>query len=108
MASMYAVYHGPAGLLQIAQRVHRFTGVLAANLKTLGYGVVNASYFDTLTINVADAAQLHATAMHHGVNLRKIDSTHVGVSLDETTTRDDIDAAVEGLRARPGQRAGRA
>ena len=90
MASMYAVYHGPAGLLQIAQRVHRFTGVLAANLKTLGYGVVNASYFDTLTINVADAAQLHATAMHHGVNLRKIDNTHVGVSLDETTTRDDI------------------
>ena len=90
MASMYAVYHGPAGLLQIAQRVHRFTGVLAANLKTLGYGVVNASYFDTLTIHVADAAQLHATAIQHGVNLRKVDATHVGVSLDETTTRDDI------------------
>jgi glycine dehydrogenase len=90
MASMYAVYHGPKGLLQIAQRVHRYTGVLAANLKTLGYTVTNDTFFDTLTIAVANAEQLHASAHSHGVNLRVIDASHVGVSLDETTTREDI------------------
>ena len=90
MASMYAVYHGPQGLQQIAQRVHRLTGVLAANLKTLGYTITNDSWFDTLTINVKNAEQLHASAHSHGVNLRVIDASHVGVSLDETTTREDI------------------
>jgi len=90
MASMYAVYHGPKGLLQIAQRVHRYTGILAANLKTLGYTVTNATFFDTLTIAVKDAEQLHASAHSHGVNLRIIDASHVGISLDETTTREDI------------------
>jgi glycine dehydrogenase len=90
MASMYAVYHGPKGLQQIAQRVHRLTGVLASNLKTLGYTITNDSWFDTLTVNVKNAEQLHASAHSHGVNLRVIDATHVGVSLDETTTREDI------------------
>ncbi|CAN7569748.1 MULTISPECIES: aminomethyl-transferring glycine dehydrogenase [Duganella] len=90
MASMYAVYHGPKGLQQIAKRVHRYTGVLASNLKTLGYTVVNDSYFDTLTVAVKNAEQLHASAHSHGVNLRVIDASHVGVSLDETTTREDI------------------
>ncbi|GAB2843628.1 aminomethyl-transferring glycine dehydrogenase [Pseudoduganella ginsengisoli] len=90
IASMYAVYHGPAGLLQIAKRVHRFTGILAANLKTLGYSLANDSYFDTLTVKTANADALHAAAVANGVNLRKIDAHHVGVSLDETTTREDI------------------
>jgi glycine dehydrogenase len=90
MASMYAVYHGPAGLLQIARRVHRLTGILAVNLKTLGYTVVNDSYFDTLTIATANAHQLHASALEHGVNLRHVDAAHVGLSLDETTTREDL------------------
>lgn len=90
MASMYAVYHGPAGLLQIAQRTHRYTGVLAAQLRTLGYSIVNDTFFDTLTIATADAGQLHAAAHGFGVNLRRIDAAHVGVSLDETTTRDDL------------------
>nr|WP_315398476.1 aminomethyl-transferring glycine dehydrogenase [uncultured Duganella sp.] len=90
MASMYAVYHGPKGLLRIAQRVHRYTGVLAANLKALGYTVTNDTFFDTLTIATANAEQLHASAHSHGVNLRVIDASHVGVSFDETTTREDI------------------
>jgi glycine dehydrogenase len=50
MASMYAVYHGPQGLQQIAKRVHRLTGVLAPNLKTLGYTITNDTWFDTLTV----------------------------------------------------------
>ena len=90
IASMYAVYHGPKGLQQIAQRVHRYTGIVAANLKTLGYTVTNETFFDTLTIATANAEQLHASAHSHGVNLRVIDASHVGISLDETTTREDI------------------
>ncbi|SHG69497.1 aminomethyl-transferring glycine dehydrogenase [Massilia sp. CF038] len=90
MASMYAVYHGPKGLTQIASRVHRFTNILAAKLGQLGYGIVNSTYFDTLTIKTDRAAELHAIAAEKGVNLRRVDASHIGVSLDETTTRDDI------------------
>lgn len=92
MASMYAVYHGPQGLKNIATRVHRLTATLAAGLKQAGVAVVNASFFDTLTINVADAAQVHAAAVAAGYNLRKISATQVGVSLDETSTREDVAA----------------
>jgi glycine dehydrogenase len=92
IASMYAVYHGPAGLKQIAQRTHRLTGTLAAGLKQMGVVIANASFFDTLTINVADAAVVHAAAQAAGYNLRQISATQVGVSLDETATRADIEA----------------
>ncbi|HEU4845511.1 MAG TPA: aminomethyl-transferring glycine dehydrogenase, partial [Burkholderiaceae bacterium] len=91
IASMYAVYHGPAGLRQIARRVHRYTGVLAAGLKAQGYTLANDTYFDTLTVQTARAEQLHAVAVANGVNLRKVDASHVGLSLDETTTREDIE-----------------
>ncbi len=91
MASMYAVYHGPQGLKQIAERTHRYTGILAANLKSLGYSV-NETFFDTLTIATDKADQLHAAAVAAGINLRKIDAKHVGVSLDETTDRDTLAA----------------
>ena len=92
IASMYAVYHGPAGLKQIAQRTHRLTGTLAAGLKQMGVAIANSSFFDTLTINVADAAAVHAAAQAAGYNLRQISATQVGVSLDETATRADIEA----------------
>ncbi|MFZ6820245.1 aminomethyl-transferring glycine dehydrogenase [Undibacterium sp. Ji22W] len=92
IASMYAVYHGPAGLKQIAQRTHRLTGTLAAGLKQMGVAIANSSFFDTLTINVADAAALHAAAQAAGYNLRQISATQVGVSIDETATRADIEA----------------
>lgn len=92
IASMYAVYHGPAGLKQIAQRTHRLTGTLAAGLKQMGVAIANSSFFDTLTINVADAVAVHAAAQAAGYNLRQISATQVGVSLDETTTRADVEA----------------
>jgi len=91
MASMYAVYHGPQGLKQIAERTHRYTGILAANLKSLGYSV-NDTFFDTLTIATDKANELHAAAVAAGINLRKIDAKQVGVSLDETTDRDTLAA----------------
>ena len=90
MASMYAVYHGPAGLKQIATRTHRFTSILAASLKGAGYKLANDSWFDTLTVVTDRAAAIHTAAVEHGVNLRKVDNGHVGISLDETTTREDI------------------
>jgi glycine dehydrogenase len=90
MASMYAVYHGPKGLSRIASRVHRFTNILAAKLGQLGYEIVNQTYFDTLTIKTDRADQLHAIAVDKGINLRRAGAGQIGVSLDETTTREDI------------------
>jgi glycine dehydrogenase len=90
MASMYAVYHGPQGLTRIARRVHRNTAILAAALSQLGYQFANATFFDTLTVKTDRAAELHASAVENGFNLRRVDANHVGLSIDETITRDDI------------------
>ena len=94
IASMYAVYHGPKGLTEIAQRVHSFTAILALGLTKLGYNVEQQHFFDTLSIKTgAKTAELHAKARAAGVNLREIDAERLGLSLDETTDQ----AAVEAL-----------
>ncbi|MDR5821334.1 aminomethyl-transferring glycine dehydrogenase [Caballeronia sp. LZ043] len=91
MASMYAVYHGPQGLRTIAQRVNRVASILAGGLRKLGYTLANESFFDTLTIESgASTTALHQAAYAAHVNLRRVSATCVGVSLDETTTRDDL------------------
>lgn len=90
MAGMYTVYHGPQGLERIARRVHRQTAILAAGLQQLGLELVNQTYFDTLTVRVKDAGAIHAAATEHGINLRQIDATQVGIALDETVTRNDL------------------
>jgi glycine dehydrogenase len=91
MASMYAVYHGPEGLAIIARRVHRMTGVLNAGLRRLGLEVSNPDFFDTLTIATGErTASIREAALAQGANLRRIDATHLGVSLDETTTREHV------------------
>ena len=91
IASMYAVYHGPKGLTRIAQRTHRLTSVLAAGLKQLEVAPANANWFDTLTLATgARTADIHAKAVALRVNLRHIDAQRIGVSLDETATRDDV------------------
>ena len=91
VASMYAVYHGPAGLKRIAQRVASFTAVLAAGLGQLGWAVVNVSAFDTLHVEAGTRTDaLLQAARDAGVNLRRASATSVGITLDETTTRDDI------------------
>lgn len=89
MASMYAVYHGPEGLTRIARRTHRLAALLAAALRTAGVDV-GEHFFDTLHVRNVDAAALQAKAVAAGINLRVIDSEAVGISLDETATRDDI------------------
>jgi len=106
MASMYAVYHGPEGLVRIARRVHRFTAILAGALRKCGIGV-GGDFFDTLHVTGVDAADIHARAAKAGINLRRIDAGSVGISLDETTTRDDLiplahvfDALIDDVDAR--------
>jgi glycine cleavage system P protein (glycine dehydrogenase) len=91
IASMYAVYHGPEGLATIARRVHRLTAILQAGLARLGFAMPQRAFFDTLTCQTgAQTKSILARADSAGVNLRIIDGITLGVSLDETTTRDDV------------------
>jgi len=92
VASMYAVYHGPVGLTRIAKRVATYTAILAKGLQTLGHVAVNASAFDTLTYSVPGRADgLVEAAYRAGGNLRRVDANTVALSLDETTTRADLE-----------------
>ncbi|HJR72993.1 MAG TPA: aminomethyl-transferring glycine dehydrogenase [Luteimonas sp.] len=95
MASMYAVYHGPEGLARIARRTHRLAAILAAALGKAGVNV-GPDFFDTLHVTGIDAATVHAKAKAARINLRAIDAGSVGISLDETATREDI-AAIAGV-----------
>ena len=93
MASMYAVYHGPNGLKYIAEKVHHLTVILASGLKKIGCRIVNESFFDTLTINTnKDTTKIHSLAVSKGLNLRMIDDSNLGISLDERTSLDDIES----------------
>ncbi|KAJ1735857.1 glycine decarboxylase subunit P [Coemansia biformis] len=93
MAAMYAVYHGPKGIKAIANRIHRFTQVLAASATAAGHVVENTSFFDTLRIRIGgglSAADVHACAEASQINLRRIDAQTVGVTLDEAITRAEL------------------
>ncbi|MBC8012263.1 MAG: aminomethyl-transferring glycine dehydrogenase, partial [Burkholderiales bacterium] len=90
MASMYAVYHGPAGLRRIATRIHGLTTLLAAALRRAGATVNTAPVFDTLTIGNVSAARVHANAEARKINLRVIDAHTVGLSLDEAVTEAEL------------------
>ncbi|KAL5494716.1 GCV2 [Sanghuangporus weigelae] len=94
MAAMYAVYHGPEGLRRIARHVHGFTRVLAEEVEKLGFKVENKAFFDTLTIDVnsvsGGAQAVHKAAREFGINLREIDGTRVGITLDESVSADDL------------------
>ena len=93
IASMYAVYHGPAGLIQIARRTHQLTAILARGLTQLGVRVEQQHFFDTLTLATGNATErLHEQARDAGINLREVDAERVGISLDETTRQADVEA----------------
>ncbi len=94
MAGMYAVYHGPQGLRQIGARVHGLTAVLAEGIRRLGHSVGEHPYFDTLRVTLVHrpAAAVLAAALERGFNLRPIDATTVGVTLDERSTLAEVDA----------------
>jgi len=93
VASMYAVYHGPKGLKRIAQRVASYTAILAQGLRELGCAIEGDSAFDTLTLTTGgDTTAVHERALAQGMNLRRTSATQVGITLDETTTREDVRA----------------
>ena len=90
MAGLFAMYHGPQGLRGIGDRVHRLTSDLAASLKAGGYTLINDTWFDTVCVAVDNAADVIDKAESLGFNFRKIDENRIGVSLDETTTPDEL------------------
>jgi len=98
MAGMYAVYHGPEGLKNIALRIHRFAANLSGQLEKLGYRIEYKNFFDTLRIGVPAAVnmnKLREQALGKEMNFRYIDNKTVGISIDETTSADDIAAIVQ-------------
>ncbi len=92
MASMYAVYHGPYGLKQIATRIFNLTSVLATGLQKLGYQLGEAPYFDTVRVEVGTQhlGSLMQKAREHRVNLRTLNEAWISISLDETTSLADL------------------
>ncbi|MDR0542533.1 MAG: glycine dehydrogenase (aminomethyl-transferring), partial [Dysgonamonadaceae bacterium] len=93
MASFYAVYHGPEGLRNMAERIHSYAVILSEELEKLGCRQENRYFFDTLKIRLAPGASqetLRETALECKVNLRYFESGEVGVSIDETTLIEDI------------------
>jgi glycine dehydrogenase len=92
IAALYAVYHGPDGLRKIAGRVHRMTLILAEGLRRLGFEVETEAFFDTLTVKApGQAARIAARARESRINLRVVDADHLGISLDETTRRVNLE-----------------
>ncbi|MEY2985480.1 MAG: hypothetical protein RLZZ568_2097, partial [Cyanobacteriota bacterium] len=92
IASLYAVYHGPTGLKNIALRIHQLTAVLAAGLKRLNYSLGSDPFFDTLRVGVGEqsAPVILKAAETRGINLRPLAPGEVGISLDETVTVQDL------------------
>ena len=103
VASMYAVYHGPEGLTRIARRVASYTAILARGLTALGAPLCEAPGFDTLSLHTGQATQaIAARAVALGANLRVYQQDHICISLDETTTRADVELLWK-IFARDGQ-----
>jgi glycine dehydrogenase len=93
MASMYAVYHGPAGLTYIAREVHAKTAALAAGLRKLGFAMQNDSFFDTITVAVGEQqSEIISRGVNEQINFRIVGKDALGISLDETTTPAIIEA----------------
>ncbi len=96
VASMYAVYHGPDGLRQIAQRVHCRARRLAQGLAESGHRIVHAQYFDTVRVAVgADRDEIVKRAERGGFNLRRLGDGDLGIALDETTGAADVEQLLD-------------
>ncbi|MFT4595571.1 MAG: glycine dehydrogenase, partial [Bacteroidia bacterium] len=98
MASMYAVYHGPNGLRDIANNIHKKTAVIAANLESLGYEVVSKAYFDTIKVvppTGVTVTEIKDIAEKEGINFRYIENRAIGLSMDETTNVGDLQKVLE-------------
>jgi len=90
MSAMYAVYHGSEGLTAIAKRVSLLTRTLAIELEAMGFTNLNEAYFDTIRIKVKDQIALRSIAESQGINFYYSPAATVGITLDETTTQEDV------------------
>ena len=90
MAAMFAIYHGPDGLTNIAKRISTLAVTLSDELNDLGFTNVNEYYFDTLKVRVTDAAAIIKSAALQEMNFHFIDDKHIGISIDETSSQKDI------------------
>jgi glycine dehydrogenase len=90
MAAMYAVYHGPDGLKNIAKRVALYTQTVAEAIQERGFDLVSDSFFDTIVVKTNDLTIIKEKAERQQINLRYIDNTHIGISLDESTDVADL------------------
>ena len=96
MAGFYSLYHGKEGLIRIAQKVNNLTVLLKENLSAKGLKSQNEDFFDTLVIETDSHTEaIHLRARANGINLRLIDSTSIGISLDETTSMDDLEVLMK-------------
>jgi glycine dehydrogenase len=101
MASMYAVYHGPHGLQNIADEVHAKAARLAASLTSAGAILEDGPFFDTIAVKIPGGApQVQIVAAGAGMNLRLIDNDTIGVSIDETSTEDELTIICRVLNAK--------
>ncbi len=104
MSGFYAAYHGPSGLRNIASGVNAKASRLAATLTSVGAVPVNTSFFDTVTFSTRGAAgQIVKAIAHSGIDVRLVDDDHFGISVDETTTDNDLRAVHEGVADVTGQ-----
>ncbi len=106
MSSMYALWHGPKGIQSIATRVHQSTSILKQALTALGINVVNDTFFDTLLLDTGaqtDAVLKAARAAR--INLRSVNATQLGISLDETVTLQDLEQLLGVLAGAMGKAA---
>lgn len=90
MAAMYAVFHGPQGLKEIAERIAILTQTVAESIEERGFDLVSDSYFDTITVKVDDVRPIKEKAERQQINLRYIGNNLIGISIDETTSVDDL------------------
>ncbi len=91
MAGMYAVYHGPKGLKNIALKIHGLTKLLAKGLQDLGYTVQNQQYFDTLKVTVDIKDKIKALAEEKKINFRYFNENAIGISLNEVCQYEDVE-----------------
>ncbi|PLW92778.1 MAG: glycine dehydrogenase (aminomethyl-transferring) [Marinilabiliales bacterium] len=100
MAGMYAVYHGPEGLYEIARHINILTGVLAQEAEKYGYKKQSSNFFDTITLEIAPNATIDgikSRMLDKEINIRYIDDNRIGISLDETTSLDEVNTMLSVL-----------
>jgi len=103
IAGLYGCWHGPEGLENIANEVHRLTRLLAASLVAAGYRLVNDTFFDTITVETPGrAGEILASALEAGLNLGYVDGDRVRVALDETTTEGTVESVLSAFGAERG------